>query len=616
METTPPAPDAAPAGDRGSYPILLQNLVCPDPEITGETLLFLRLSGGATLDGDRTHLPTGSTVAFDTYVNLFDITNWTRHCLLGTPWLRLHGYGRVRLDLWCLTGADRPLLTCDLDLTPEGVRVDLPGLSDTGLLALRLTALGPACLDGGAWLTDPPDTVRPNQTRPVSLAIVITTFRREAAVARTAVRITDHLDRMDPGAAAHLFVIDNGNSATLPPHPALTRIANRNLGGAGGFARGLAAAEDGRFTHALFMDDDAAFQMENLVRTLAFLRLARTPETAVAGAMISNGQPHMMWENGAVFDRFCRPCHQGTDLRDAAEVAAMLIRSAQPKPAGFYGGWWFFAFPLAAVEYYPFPFFVRGDDISFSLAHRFDTATLNGVMSVQEDFAVKESPQTLYLDLRNHLHHHLTQDGMQIGAGATAGLALRFILRSLLRMHYDSAEAQLLAWADVMTGPGHFVTHVDMAARRATLSALTRQEIWRPLAKSGLPPPRRAVPPSLLFGRAMKLTLNGHLVPGFGWLGRRVVLNTADRAPIWPLWGARAARFVDPDSQRSYTVHHTKARFLVLAGRAIRQSWQWVRAHDRLVAAYRAAYPQMASRAFWETQFADPGSEPRGPRVP
>ena len=60
-----------------------------------------------------------------------------------------------------------------------------------------------------------------------------------------------------------------------------TRIANRNLGGAGGFARGLIAAEDGGFTHCLFMDDDAAFQMENLIRSFAFLRLARNPDAAL-----------------------------------------------------------------------------------------------------------------------------------------------------------------------------------------------------------------------------------------------------------------------------------------------------------------------------------------------
>ena len=28
-----------------------------------------------------------------------------------------------------------------------------------------------------------------------------------------------------------------------------------------------------------------------------------------------------------------------------------------------YGGWWFFAFPLEATAAYPYPYFVRGDDV-------------------------------------------------------------------------------------------------------------------------------------------------------------------------------------------------------------------------------------------------------------
>jgi len=578
---------------------VLQRLTFPDPEIGDETALFLRPGSGAVLADGGLVLPAGGDVAFDTYVNLLDLTNWHRQCRLGDLWLCLHGTGRIRLDVSLVGPGRAPLMSREIELNPSGVQVE-PGadLPHTGLLALRLTALGPATLTGGAWLTHQPD-----MARPVSLAIVITTFRREVEVARTAARITAFAEAEGLGETLHLFVIDNGDSAVLPAHPRLTRIANRNLGGAGGFARGLAAAQDGGFTHALFMDDDAAFQMENLVRTLAFLRLARDPAAAVAGAMVSAGRPWVMWENGAVFDRFCRPCDHGTDLRDVGEVADMLSAAAQPKPAGFYGGWWYFAFPLSEVKHYPFPFFVRGDDISFSLAHRFATATLNGVMSVQEDFAVKESPQTLYLDLRNHLHHHLTQDGMQIGATATAGLALRFILRSLVRMHYDSAEAQLLAWADVMTGPDHFVANADMTRRRATLSALTTREAWQPLADPG-PGPDRANPPPLALAYLMKLSLNGHLLPGFGWLGRRVVLGTADRAPIWPLWGARAAQYVDVAGGRSYGVRHDKGRFLALLGRALRQSWQWHRVHGRLVREYRAAYPRIASRAFWEGQFA------------
>ncbi len=175
----------------------------------------------------------------------------------------------------------------------------------------------------------------------------------------------------------------------------------------------------------------------------------------------------------------CRPQFVGTDLRDAFQVTRMELAAAKPKPPGFYAGWWFFAFPVAAVAHWPFPFFVRGDDISFSLANRFDTVTLNGVVSFQEDFSAKESPLTLYLDLRNHLHQHLVHADKEIGPWRTATIALHFLLRSIIRMHYDSAEAQLRAWDDVMKGPDFFAENADMARIRPQIAALAKDEAWR-----------------------------------------------------------------------------------------------------------------------------------------
>jgi galactofuranosylgalactofuranosylrhamnosyl-N-acetylglucosaminyl-diphospho-decaprenol beta-1,5/1,6-galactofuranosyltransferase len=600
--------------------IVLQTLCLPDPAIGAEPALFLRTQGGAALRegggldfaaGGAAGGTAGGVADFGTYVNLLNLDTWGGHARLEGLALRLCGQGRLRLELIRVTGGIRlgpseplietPVRDLDLDLAPGGVRVGLDDLvAGGGMLRLRLTARGAAHLAEGAFVAP-----RPAGVQDPRLAIVITTFRREAAVTATAARLARFFEAPGPGQAigraARVFVIDNGQSLTLPPCPGITVIPNRNLGGAGGFARGLLAAEDGGFSHCLFMDDDASFQMEALIRAFAFLTLAQSPRAALAGAMISEGRPHAMWENGARFDRFCRPLCGGTDLRDPAQVLRMELAATRPKPPGFYGGWWFFAFPLAGVTRHPFPFFVRGDDISFSLANRFDTVTLNGVVSWQEDFAAKESPQTLYLDLRNHLHHHLVQDGMEIGRFATLGIVLRFVVRSLVRMHYDSAGAQLLAFADVMEGPRHFVANVDMAAKRAEVAGLIGAEGWTASAE---PEPDPALPPPLWLAYAMKLTMNGHLLPFFGAFGRSVTLGLGDRAPVWPFWGAARLRFVDAAGGRAYSVRHDKRRFARLALRLARLSAQWALAYPGLRGAYRASYPQIASRAFWAAQFA------------
>ena len=594
--------------------VTLQTLTMPDPEICTEGALYLRTDGPAfpSLGEGRIEMAAGGEVDLATYFNLLNVGNWARHCALDGLDLVLTGEGRVwlRATLHVPDGAaDEALHQEVVTLSPSGTRIDLSralalaeAAGGAGAVGLRLRAAGEARLDGGRF-----ETRAPAGAAPPRLAIAITTFRREDDVRATMGRIAAFLD--DPprsgtlGERARVFVIDNGRTVDDPGLPRAEIIPNPNLGGAGGFARGLAAAVDGGFTHCLFMDDDASFQMESLVRTDAFLTLARDPAAALSGAMISSARKWAMWENGSVFDRACRPRHVGTDLRERREVLEMEFDAARPKPPGFYAGWWYFAFPVDHVRRWPFPFFVRGDDISFSLANRFATATMNGVVSFQEDFSSKESPTTLYLDMRNHLHHHLVQDGLEIGWRGTAKIPLRFMARSLVRFHYESAEAQLMAWEDVMRGPEFFEDHIDMTERRAALRDLARTERFVPIAPGEAPPDWE--PPGRRGWRlrALALTLNGHLMPLFRTFARPASVPIEDRGLIHPVWGHDALTYLSPSREAGYAVRMDRRRFFALMRRALSMTLRWRREYAALREAHREAYPRMADRAFWEPRF-------------
>lgn len=631
--------------------VLLQSLVLPEPAICGEEGLYLYRNAGVDLTPatqDLTFADAGAA-DFETYMNLFNLGTWTRAARLDGLALELCGEGEIAVRVVLIPDAEGCGIVHEARcvLTAAGVRIDLDAtlgrdgagilVPQEGLLAVRLVARGAARLTRGGWITHTPDP------QAVRLAISITTFRREEAVASTARRIGAFLDARgagraggaggdgptdtrgtgadglsdpgaDPGATlgadVALFIVDNGGTARIDDHPSVMRVDNPNLGGAGGFARGLTLAQDGGFTHCLFMDDDASFQTEALVRTVALLRLARSPRAAVAGAMISEARKWAMWENGSVFRGLCRPQFVGTDLRLPDEVTEMELAAARPKPQGFYAGWWYFAFPVAAVEHFPFPFFVRGDDISFSLANRFDTVTLNGVVSFQEDFSSKESALTLYLDLRNHLHQHLVHPALDIGAWGTTKIALRFILRSIVRMHYGSARAQLAAWDDVMAGPGFFADNVDMARRRPQIVALGRDEAWAdtaPMTSDVAAPVQNGA----LRDQLMKWTLNGHLLPFWRVFGRHVTAPSGYRGLIWPFWGARAVRFYDQSGTRGYEVVHSKRRAFAILGGMIARAWRWRRHYGALRTAHRAGYAKMTTRSFWETSFRS--GPPPGP---
>lgn len=604
----------APDGD----PVLttLQSLVLPEPGISKVRLLYLRPHGAVTVapDDGALVLDAGSRVEFNTYFNLFDAAEWQKAAGLETLEFRLSGSGKVRLRINRITpaggkkptGGKRELVydeTHDL-WSADQVVANLTDIArDAGpcLLSPVIDAIDEELrIDEGRFVTFD----RPKRTP--KLTVSITTFRREAEVENTARRLDAFLSDYEAADNVRVQIVDNGSSADVPETAHIHYLTNANLGGAGGFARGMLEARRAGSTHCLFMDDDASFHMENLRRTYAMLALANDPTTAVAGAMIDNTHQHEMWENGAIFDGICRPQHIFTDLRNPQAVFRMLFNSAERLPDNAYGGWWYFAFPLDHARHYPFPFFVRGDDSGFSLANRFHIRTINGVVSFQDSFGGKATPLINYLDGRYHLIHHLVFPDLQRSAWATAMVPLRLILRSLVRFHYEAAEAQLLAIQDVLEGPQFFVEHADMSERRARIGAMTVKEKWRPLEAQPTPIRRRGY----LRDRFWAATLNGHLLPFFGWFGAKRVLRLAMRGPNWPVWGARRVTYVNMPERTGYTVELDRIRGLMILYRSVVLGLRLIRAHRALLRQYRGSYDAVTSEATWEKLL---GLEPAKP---
>ncbi len=581
----------------------LQKILWPDAALcpAGDSSLFLRLEGGASVEENSVRLPDGGAVVTDTYFNLFSLGKWQNRCALEQLHLEVLGEGSVTVQVFKTTpGGTDTVVEAALELDPAtSRRLDLSGplglpeaTSGPAVLGLRITAQGAARLTAADWRTDQPPLRRPE------LALAITTFRREDAVRDAVARFRTFRTQAEQGAHMHLIVVDNGQSAGLHPSADVTPVDNPNLGGAGGFARAILEARARGASHCLFMDDDASVQAGCHERVCAFLAYACDPDTAIAGAMLPEHDPEHLWENGAVFYERCRPQYMGTDLRDAAEVAALDFDTTAPLPAHFYGGWWYFAFPLAPVHHLPFPFFVRGDDVSFSLAHGFNMLTLSGVASVQSSFPDKESPLTWYLDLRSHMAHHLSLPQMEIGRLRVMKIAIWFHLRNIIRCHYDTLAALNLAFEDVLRGPEGFARDPAAEARRAAIRELTVQEAWQPGA-----PPHEAVTRIDVSGGlrrlGMKLSLNGHLLPFFASLGNRIHLAVHRRGEVRPLWGAAELTYVDRAGNRHYTVRHSKRRMwretAPLLANCLRLLWRY----PQLVKAWRDSYPELTSEEYW-----------------
>ncbi len=588
--------------------LTLQNVIFPEQTICTEGNLFFHPKGAVVYD-DRAAcltLEEGATAFFDSYFNALSIGKWHDSCALNGLWLGIFGRGRVEVKVFhAIPDRSWEQLATQIFNLSKGHEslIDLSHYrnnSTRGMIYFEVRALSKGvAITAGRFMTEA--KVNPA----CRLALSITTFKREAQVENTARRLAHYLDRAEFADQIDCFIVDNGNSAEILVHPKIRRIANANLGGAGGFTRGLLEAEALGYSHVLFMDDDAAIPMEALHRTYAFLSLAVDPKAAVAGAMINNTDKWRMFENGATFDRKCFPLFTGTDLRDRDAVFRMENESALSRSSKMYGGWWFFAFPVAQVTRHPFPFFVRGDDVNFSLANEFAITTLNGVVSFADDFTDKESPLTWYLDLRSHMVHHLTLEKMEVGRRALAGIGVSFFKRNIPKFQYETIEAVFQAWEDVLKGPDFFTANADASAPRAAIKALTKGESWKPAAdldltqKPGLFEKREG-----LRRRFYPLSLNGHFLPFFPLWGGRRVIPAQRRGHLDVVWGAAQLTFLNSTRDKGYV---TKRSNLIAARQIAHLASLWLRTmigYSALRALYHKRYPLITTPDFWRGALA------------
>lgn len=365
---------------------------------------------------------------------------------------------------------------------------------------------------GGGWISDDPET------QSVRLGITITTFKREkdvkAAVSRLVRDISAHPKYAD---SIDIAVVDNGSTLTQEDVKGALLITNRNLGGTGGFTRGLIHyQETGLHTHCLFMDDDASCEAGAIFRSMSFQRHVIDHKVALSGAMLFENIKFMQWENGAWFDGGCHSIKRDFDLRDPVK----LFENEEDVDLPIYGAWWFFFFPLDEAKKYSLPFFVRGDDIDFSYANDFRVVSLNGVSCWQQDFKTKENAMTAYLFLRSHIVHHMTIPSLKCSYKIMMRILWGHFKEYNNSYFYGTAACVNLAMKHVMKGPQFWEDNIVPVEVLKQIKELSSCEKPSPYTESelkalGLQLADVNIKTRILPVFIRRLSFFGHLLPDF-----------------------------------------------------------------------------------------------------
>lgn len=551
-------------------------------------------------------LPGGS-IDFFSYFNAFGVAHWRQAVDPASIGLRVGFSGKltVSMRLHRSKSTESTVLERSLESKEaaetllEGVFANLGAVRANEIASVVVSSEQGGILRFCDWFT----TREPLADKKVG--IVITHFNRQQWVLPAVERFKREL-LSDPefSGRCELVVVDNSRNLELDEAPGLVRVPSHNYGCSGGFAKGLSyLAESGQFTHAVFMDDDATCEIESIKRIINFYQFSDNERLAISGALFCEPRFDRIYEAGASWNHTWQP-----KFDKLSPVGRNLLKLTRGNQGATYGGWWCFGFPLHKEMKWPFPFFVRGDDVTFSLANAFQITSPLGVACWAESFDGKDSAALKYVDARMH-----TMPPLVFG---TCGLIpllrqLNTICFCCLESYrYAAAEIFLHGVQDALGSEDYWLENADGHAYRTRYAQLFSEETYAALPEGG---GRVTWRDKFKYSLARKIvryaTLGGHLLPRFLLPSRRLL--------IWKSWSVSnrdtfpycRIRIQDTLNGKSWDTERDMPRLLRILFRMLVVDLQVARAYLFHRDKYRRIYDNLSTRESWERIFSTAAAE-------
>ncbi len=598
-------------------------LLKPAEHLKGYDNLYATCASPLVYDEQNEALVITEPADFMTYLNSCSATKWHKYC--GVDNFKLHlilSGGPCEVVVKGLL-AGKP---AEAESTEEIARVRLseateptdvlfeikPAGLEFDLIAFEILPEEKTLLHEGWYATE----VEDERVRDVRLAISTTTFKKEHYILanielmRNAIREDDSPihDRF------HMFVVDNGSTLDAEglSDDLVTVIPNANVGGAGGFARGMLAAMDSAtpYTHVVLMDDDVHVFPEAIKRTYNLLALATDEykDAFVNGAMLSVEQPNRLFEDVSHVLRsgVYRKLKPDFYIDKLSDVAACERANVEVEHA--YGAWWFSCIPVSNIREkgLPLPLFVRCDDVEYGLRSNPTYMTMNGICVWHESF---EGRQRASVDCYQYVRNFLVMAACD-GYVNTELFMARVWRNVMLRrrdLEYGAAELLLQGVEDYLRGPEWLMEGDGSALMRKNgqlndqfvpLSEVDPELLEAAHVSEVVPTKHRSITLAGKLGKS--IPYDKHLLPdallkkepghyqmaGAGLYSKDTVVRKT--VLVLDATGEKVAvRRMDRERNQRIKMRE----------RELRRRWQLE--HERVATAYKQAFPTLTGQKFW-----------------
>jgi len=585
----------------------LFDFLLPREGICTETRLFYHvISGHVVCENGAVAMAACSSVSFDTFFNCFSASKYYKYTELKNVTVRLELEGDFDVRIEAVAYSGNTLLEQRRMQKGGNFLIDLSRLPPVSYLTVRLTAIEDGILYGGGYEADA-------QPKHIKTGIVICTFRREQYVKANLDRIRAYAaSRPEIKEKLHVFVIDNGNTLGKElENDMVTLIANPNLGGSGGFSRGMYEVSnraDEGYTHMLLMDDDIVFYPETLEKTLAFLSVAKQKysDLCVGAGMMRSDKPYFQHEFGAFWGGWRVFAYNGqTDLRNPSAVLANE-RVFNPE----YSAWWYMCMPLSHVKKYglALPMFIKGDDVEYGLRACKHVVVMNGIGVWHEPFNLKFSAELEYYIKRNEAILSAVYSPEQ-NARSLFRKLWRATAYQLVCERYDWAEMYFRAYRDFLKG-ADYINKIDMPAlhkelRTYNAKAIPKAELQKMLGLEEIKPTILNNKQSF---RLLKYTLNGYLIPRcfykyceYNRQGLRV--QDATNLKLRGFFCTDEVLIYNPNTESGYMTKLKKRMLFKFGFELIGMFFKLVFGYRKAAATYQGNLEKLSSIESWKPKF-------------
>ncbi len=583
---------------------------------------------GTTHDRRSLVVPAGKRLSLATYFNAFPAAYWRE-------WTSLDS---VRLTLTL----DAPAMVDVFRSTARGSFYRIDGAIDGGDLQfdLSLRTFG----DGGwLWfeveagdqdvrLSDAQWSVAAGSDyRERKLSVAITTFNRPDDCVGQMRRFLDSPDllaRLD-----QLMITDQGSKKVRDADgfgEAADRLGEQfrlieqgNLGGSGGFARGMReGARREQTDFVMLMDDDVIVETEGILRALNFAEFTSHP-TLVGGHMLSLNERATLQNFGEVVNLDAMAYEPVSPELESLNFAAYPLRAVKEFHRRWdvdYNAWWMCLIPKQVITEIglSLPVFIKWDDAEYGLraaAHGYRTVTLPGAAVWHMPWTEKDDSTDwqAYFHQRNRWVAGLLYSPYPQG-GTLPRISFAIDVRHLISMQYSTVELRLQALEDVLTGPDHLHQGLPTinAQVRALRSGFTDAKVisdttaYPAVRRSRPAPRRRAAEPTSLFALGAKAAaaslraVTG--VPAAAVEHPEARIASAD-AKWWRLGTENSALVSTADGSGASFYVRDRRSFVSMLVRSLRLHLRLLVHWRRLAGAYRAALGQVVSPTAWDSTF-------------